>query len=173
VGRYLLTSSKNMARKTLRIIGLNPGTRYLGLAVFCGSELRDWQVKNIEGKWSQDKMTKITSTLLSLIDSYGANVLAVKRLNPSRSSPNLNRLVLGIENLSKVRKLRICLYSIDEIKRYFQQGNKKNLAEIMASAYPVLYHELKKEQANLNPYYIRMFEAVALGSMCFYQLDAG
>ncbi|MBM3282956.1 hypothetical protein FJY90_01755 [Candidatus Gottesmanbacteria bacterium] len=160
-----------MVRETLRIIGLNPGTRYLGLAIFCGSELRDWQVKNTEGKWSQDKMTKITSTLLSLIDSYGANVLAVKRINPSRSSPNLNKLATQIENLSKVRKLRIYHYSIDEIKRYFQQRSRKGLAEIIAAAYPVLYHELKKEQTNLNPYYIRMFEAVALGSMCLQEVE--
>jgi len=160
-----------MARETLRIIGINPGTRYLGLAIFCGSELRDWQVKNTEGKWSDDKMTKITSMLLSLIDSYDANVLAVKRLNPSRSSPNLNKLASTIENLSKMRKLRIYHYSIDEIKRYFQQRSRKGLAEIMASEYPVLCHELRKEQANLNPYYIRMFEAVALGSMCFQKLD--
>ena len=160
-----------MVRKTLKIIGINPGTRYLGLAVFCGSELRDWQVKNMGGRWSNDKMAKIASTLLSLIDIYDANVLAVKRLNPSRSSPNLNRLATEIENLSKVRKLRIYHYSIEEIKKHFQQENRNNLSEIMACTYPVLYHELKKEQANLNPYYSRMFEAVALGSMCFHQLD--
>ena len=160
-----------MARKTLRIVGINPGTRYLGLAVFCGHELRDWQVKNLDGRWSDDKIAKTLSALLSLIDSYEANILAVKRLNPSRSSPNLNKLATEIENLSKMRKLRICAYSIDEIKRYFQQGNKKNLAEIMASAYPILYHELRKEQTNLNPYYIRMFEAVALGSLCLRRLD--
>ena len=163
-----------MPRKTLRIVGINPGTRYLGLSVFCGPELRDWQVKNLGGRWSNDKTAKIISGLFSLIDSYEANVLAVKRLNPSRSSPNLNQLTLKIENLSRMRKLRICLYSIDEIEKYFQPEhriNKKGLAEIIALKYPVLSHEMRKEQTNLNPYYIRMFEAVALGSMCFHQLD--
>lgn len=163
-----------MPKKALRIIGVNPGTRYLGLAVFCGPELRDWQVKNMEGRWSKDKMAKIISAFLSLIDSYKANVLAVKQLNPSRSSPNLNRLVFRIESLSKTRKLRICRYSIDEIERHFQPGyriSKKELGEIVASKYQVLSYELKREQINLNPYYIRMFEAVALGSMCFYQLN--
>jgi len=148
----------------------------LGLAVFCGPELRDWQVKNLGGRWSKDKMAKIVSILSSLIDSYKANAMAMKRLNPSRSSPNLNQLIIGIENLSRMKKLRICQYSIDEIKRHFQpqseQGiNKRELGDIMALRYQILSHELGKEQANLNPYYIRMFEAVALGSMCFHKLE--
>lgn len=165
-----------MPRKTLRIIGLNPGTRYMGLAAFCGSELRDWQVRNLGGRWSDDKMAKIVSVLSSLIDSHRANVLAVKRINPARSSPNLNQLMHRIENLSKKRKLRICRYSLNEIKIYFQPEyriNRRNLAEIMVAEYPILSHELRKERANLNPYYIRMFEAVALGSMCFQKMDAG
>ncbi|MBM3210619.1 hypothetical protein FJZ33_00245 [Candidatus Poribacteria bacterium] len=163
-----------MPKKPLKIIGINPGTRYVGLAIFCGSELRDWQVKNMEGRWSNDKMGKIISMLSSLIDSYEANVLAVKQLNPSRSSPSLNKLAIRIENLSRMRKLRIYRYSINEVEKHFQPEyriNRKNLGEIIASEYPVLSHELRKEQANLNPYYVRMFEAVAIGSLCLYQLS--
>jgi type VI protein secretion system component VasA len=45
------------------------------------------------------------------------------------------------------------------------------MAKLVASEYPILYHELEKERSHRNPYYIRMFEAVALGSACLHQLD--
>jgi hypothetical protein len=42
---------------------------------------------------------------------------------------------------------------------------------MITSEYPVLSYELEKEKAIINPYYVRMFEAVALGSICFSHLD--
>jgi len=162
-----------MAKKTHKIIGINPGTRYIGIAVFYGSELRDWQVKNMEGRWSKEKKEKLTMTLSSLIDSYESDILAIKSLHPSRSSPVLNRLVGGIKDLSRRRGLRVYEYSTDEVKKHLSPDakiNKRKLAEMVTSKYPLLRHELSKEQANMNPYYIRMFEAVALGSLCLHRL---
>jgi Holliday junction resolvasome RuvABC endonuclease subunit len=165
-----------MHRKTTKIIGLNPGTRYMGIAVFYGSELRDWQVRNMDGRWSSDKMARVIMLLSSLIDCHKPDVLAIKRLHPSRSSPNLNKLVGRINELSKRKGLMVCQYTIDELKRHLQSENrmaKRDIAEIVVKEYPILSHELRKEHANMNPYYIRMFEAVAIGSVCFHQLDRG
>lgn len=158
-----------MPKKPLKIIGINPGTRYMGIAVFQGWELQDWQLKNMEGRWSKEKMTKVMMMLSSLIDSYRLNTLAIKRVNPSLSSSNLNQLVNRIKDLAKRKGLRVYEYSIDDIKKHFHPDariTKRELGEIIASKYPLLHHELDKEQTNMNPYYIRMFEAVALGTMC-------
>jgi len=106
--------------KKIKVVGLNPGTRYMDIAVFYGSELRDWQIRNIEGRWSNDKMAKVIMILSSLIDCHKQDVLAIKKLHPSRSSPNLNRLVGRINELSKRKGLRVCQYTIDELKRHFQ-----------------------------------------------------
>jgi hypothetical protein len=79
-----------------------------------------------------------------------------------------------INELSKRKGLRVCQYTIDELKRHFQPEariTRRDLADMVTSEYPILFHELSKEQANINPYYVRMFEAVALGSVCFHQLD--
>ncbi len=148
----------------------------MGIAVFYGAELRDWQVRNIDGGWSNDKMAKVIMLLSSLIDCHRPDVLAIKKLHPSRSSPNLNRLVCRINELSKKKGLKVCQYTIDELKRRLQSETRitrRDIAEMVVSEYPILLHELSKEQANINPYYIKMFEAVALGSVCFHQLDRG
>ncbi|GAF91324.1 unnamed protein product, partial [marine sediment metagenome] len=48
-----------MPKKTLKIIGINPGTRYLGISVFQDSDLRDWRIKVFQEKWSEHKIKKI------------------------------------------------------------------------------------------------------------------
>ena len=45
-----------MINEPVRIIGINPGTRYLGIAVFIGPEPREWRIKIFNGKWSKEKM---------------------------------------------------------------------------------------------------------------------
>ena len=163
-----------MPKKPLKIIGISPGTRYMGVAVFCGPELLDWRVKNIEGKWSKEKMEKAMKVVSSFIEQYQPDVLSIKKLHPSRTSPNLNRLVGRIKELSKRKRLKVYRYSINDLEEFFYpEGriNKRELAEIIASEYPVLSHELNREKAHRNPYHIRMFEAVALGSTCLHQLD--
>jgi len=160
--------------KTIKIIGLNPGTRYMGFAVLYGMDLRDWGVRNIEGSWSKDKLTKIMLILSSLFDTYEPKFLAIKKLNPSRGSPNLSQLVDRIKDIAKEKGMKIREYSLSQLKKFFQEEGrlkKKGLAQIIASQYPTLFYELRKEQNNMLPYYIRMFEAVALSIACFKQLN--
>lgn len=162
-----------MPKKPLTIIGINPGTRYLGICVLSGSELRDWRIKALKGKWSKEKMEKIKGIVSGLIKCYEPDALAIKKLNPNRSSLNLNMLVAGTLELAKRKGLKVLRYSIKDIEAFFsdERINKKKLAEIIASQHPVLFNELNKEKTQRNPYYIRMFEAVALASVCLHQLD--
>jgi len=163
-----------MPKETLKIIGINPGTRYLGISVFQDSDLRDWRIKVFQEKWSEHKIKKIKNTILSLIDEYEPNVLALKKLHPSRSSKNLRLLTTWIKELCRRKGLRILQFSIKELEDFFllnEKLNKKNLTKKISSEYPELIHQINKENNNKNPYFIRMFEAVALSSMSFYQLD--
>jgi len=163
-----------MIRKPIKILALNPGTRYLGIAIFRGTELRDWRVKVAGGKFSKEKVKKIKSIILNLINKYEPDVLSIKKLNPCRSSSNLKRLSSKIKNLARKKGLRVYQYSIGDLKAFFSPKNKinkKNIADIVTRDYPALCHELGKEKTNKNSYYIRMFEAVALGLVCYRKLD--
>jgi len=163
-----------MTKKIPKILAINPGTRYLGIAVFEGPELLDWQVKVINGKWSKGKQQKIRVIVRTFIEGYQPDVLAIKKLHHSRSSGNLNQLVSRIKQHSKRKGLKIYQYSIKELEASFfgkARANKNKLAEILISKYPFLVHEFKKENTNKNSYYIRVFEAVALGAVCSHQLE--
>jgi Holliday junction resolvasome RuvABC endonuclease subunit len=148
-----------------RILGINPGTRYLGLAIFEGSSLLDWRVKTITGKWTKEKAIRILDIIREQIELYDISVIAIKKLHPSRSSKNLKLLVSRIRNLGKKKRIKVQSHSIKELEQSLIGGekmNKRNLIETMVLSFPALYHDLKNEQKNKNPYYYRMFEAVAL-----------
>jgi len=146
----------------------------LGIAVLQGSELMDWRIKVLRGKWSKEKMKKALKLISDFIERYEPNILAIKKLHPSRRSENLNRLAARIKKFSKRKGLKVYQYSIKDVEEFFIEEdklNKKNLAEAIVHENPALFHELAKEKAHKNPYYIRVFEAVALASVCFCQLD--
>lgn len=163
-----------MTRGAIRIIGINPGTRHLGIAVFDGPELMDWRIKVLKGKWSREKMKRTVGIISEFIERYEPSVLAIKKLHPSRRSQNLTRLVARIKQFSIRKSLKVCQYSIKEIERFFIEGrrlNKQNLIEAIVKLYPEVHHDLKKERSHKNMYYIRAFEAVALVSVCVAMSD--
>lgn len=163
-----------MSKKPIKILAINPGTRYMGVAVFEGSELLNWRMKAVKGKWSKKKLEKIIGIISLLIDYSQPDVIVLKRLHPSRTSQNLSQLVDEIAQLARRRHLKLCRYSLHQVESFYYprgQINKQRLAELVTSNYPVLSCELEKEKKHRNLYYLRMFEAVALGSMCFHQLD--
>ena len=164
-----------MPKNSLKILGVNPGTRYAGIACFQGQELKDWRIKVVEGKRFKEKLEKTKTILSGFFARYEPNVLAIKKLHPSRSSPNLNRLVSRLKEFSKRKGLRVYEYSVKDLENLLpSEGrikNKRELQEVVASLYPFLVNELTKEKKNKNPYFVRMFEAVALGIVCFNRLD--
>jgi len=135
----------------------------------------DWRVKVLKGKWSKEKMKRAIGIISDFIERYEPGVLAIKKVHPSRRSRNLAQLVARIKQFSRRKGLKVYQYSIKDLEDFFSEEekikNKKRLAEMMVSEYPHLFHEFKREKSHKNPYYFRMFEAVALASVCFHQLD--
>ena len=163
-----------MAKESLRILAVNPGTRYLGVAVFYGADLRDWGVKTMAKNFHRSNVAPALTTISKLIRTHQINCLTLKTLHPSRSSAQLRSLVESVKQLARERKVSIREYSIDGMKRLLIHGRKKNKKELMESVagqYPFLIPELKQENSHKNSYLVRMFEAVALGMVCSNELE--
>jgi Holliday junction resolvasome RuvABC endonuclease subunit len=158
-----------MQKKNLTILAINPGTKCLGIAVFQNADLRDWRIKAINGKWSQEKLEMILSIISNFISRYQPDAIALKEIHPSRSSDNLNGLYVAIQKLAQKRRLLLRRYSIKDLEKFYSPGeriNKRQLAEIIGIEYPALLYALESERNHKNRYFIRMFEAVALGAVC-------
>ncbi len=164
-----------MPKKPIKILAVNPGTKYLGIAVFQDSDLRDWSIKVIPGKWSKGKLIVILSIITDLIATHHPDTLVLKVLDPSRRSGNLEKLVGQIRTIAGKKGINVHEYSIEDLERFYspvERINKRQLAELVSAEYPVLFHELNREIRHKNKYFDRMFEAVALGAVCFDESDS-
>jgi Holliday junction resolvasome RuvABC endonuclease subunit len=156
------------------VLAVNPGTKYLGIAVFRGHQLQDWRVKNLSGKWSKEKLKKALTIISTWTLRYGPDLLVIKKLHPSRSSRGLNSLHTQIQKLCLKKKLRLIQYTIKQLEAVFcheERKNKRNLAEAVTALYPELTGELATEKRRRNPYHMRMLEAVALGAAGVHEIN--
>jgi Holliday junction resolvasome RuvABC endonuclease subunit len=161
-----------MPKESPRILAINPGSRYVGFAAFRGADLLDWGVRVISAKTPRGRVRVSGQILKEAMGRFQPDTLAVKRLHSSRTSPCLDRLTDSIREVARRRKLVLQQYSIQELKYVLCSGvkaNKRRLAAAVAAMYPILTGELQKEMASRNPYYLRMFEAVAIGVVCYRQ----
>ena len=162
-----------MKKGTKRILAINPGSRYLGLALFNGSELKEWMVKTLQYKSLRERLCATEEILYDLIEHEDIDMLVIKKLHPSRSSPNLQKLTDRIKKVAEIKNLAILEYPLSTIKQFFfpsVKSNKKALIEEMTLQYSFLHRVKEKEKKNRNKYFVRMFEAVALGTLFISQL---
>jgi len=160
----------------MSILGINPGAKSIGIAVFRNADLRDWRIKAIDGKWSDGKLKMIKDVISELIIKHQPGVVALKSLHPSLRSPQLAQLTDWIKLFSIKKNIQVHEYSLKDLEEFYspiERINKRQLAELVGIEYPALFHELNRERSHRNKYFIRMFEAVALGAICFHELDGG
>ena len=164
-----------MHTKTHNVLAIIPSTKYLGVAIFIDTDLRDWFVKSIPNTSIKGKSEYVIEFISGLIERFNINVLAVKKLHPARQSKNLSDLVSKIKGVEKKINVSVSEFSLQAIEQFLIKGklNKKKLSEEVAAMYPVVFHEHEREKKNRSRYLTRMFEAIALGIVCFNQLDNG
>lgn len=149
------------------IVCLNLGTRYVGLAAFQDQNLLDWRVKTFSGKWSKTKERRILTSIRDYLSGYQPKLAILKVIDPRRSSRALSQLESAVAALLKGEGIRIRRHTLEDLKSFLPTNarrNRRSLAEEVARRHPAIGRELQKERDNRNPYYQRMFEAVALGS---------
>jgi hypothetical protein len=158
-----------------RILAINPGSRYLGFAVFYGPDLREWKIHVMRQGSFREKVRDLRSLISDIAARYGVNTLATKKLESFRSSKELRNLTKEINAAGKSIGLKIREFSIDEVKGAFfpsMRANKRELMEDVVARYPFLFHELDRARKGKHPYFVRMFEAIAVGVVCCSEFDS-
>lgn len=149
------------------LLAINPGTRYIGVAVLTGSDLVDWGIRVLSGRWSEEKLSKVSDIISELIEIHQPDYLVMKQPHPSRTSPQLDALCLRIEETAGEHGLPVHRHSLEEIKQihsHEMKTTRAKLAELITLKYPCLVRLYYREKHAYNPYHIRLFEAVILGN---------
>ena len=163
-----------MRDKEIRTLALNPGSRYVGIAVFHGLELVDWAVRSVREKSPEARLDQMKSILSEIAETHSVNCLVIKSLHPARSSEYLWQLTSTLKGWAKDNHHVVREYGIKEVETFLLPSGRLNkglLMEGVAAVHPFLFPELEGERQNRNPYLIRMFEAVALGMRCLGEME--
>lgn len=151
------------------VLGISPGTRTLGIAICYNNELLDWKTLNFKGEWSCEKMKKVLEVIRTIIEVNDINMISIKEPKPTINHDPVCNLVEQLEIIAYALNIPCRRYSLNDIRKYYLKGLKGDKTEIrqkLIQRYPALYLEGQKEEANQNPYYVRMFEAISVAVMC-------
>ncbi len=147
------------------LLGISPGTRTVGLAVMYKGELIEWKVKTFREEWSTKKQKAILATIERLCEYHGIQGIAIKKVDPLRSSPQVDMLVAAIATFAETKHIKLWQFSLSELD-YDVRSNKKKtkseLSEQVADKHPQLRERYLRERNNRREYHTKMFEAIAL-----------
>ena len=153
------------------IIGISLGTRLMGLAVVYDGELSDFRVRTFYGAWNTEKQKEMIDTIRQAVSRYGITKIVVKTPKPFHCSQSINDLTSEILQLAEQLKIRIIICTISMLIRHNKDNeisNKQSLIQSIIRKYP-LHRRLAelhaKERKNHNPYYVKLFEAIACTEM--------
>lgn len=166
-------------KKPIRILAVDPGTRYMGVAVFEDKDLIYSTVKIVKEKKMSSSMVlkKAEGIISSLIEDYDPHILVVEKtfFVQSKRSSLLNVLTDEMKILGKKKGLRVYAYAPTTVRKFVCQNGKatkmKTALMIATEYYPWLYRYYEKDTKKQwweERYWANMFDAIALGLTCYH-----
>lgn len=157
---------------TKRIIAIDPGTRYWGVAVFRGKDIEASLVKVLSTKGSPRKrLEEVKDIFSSLIEKYAPHILVIEKpfFFWSKQSRFLDVVIEEIKCLAGKEKMKIYEFSPRTVRKAVcGNGNatKQDMAKIICSIYPELKIHLNQDRRYKEIYWGHMFDATGLG-VCY------
>lgn len=156
-------------KKNNRVLAIDPGTHYIGVAVLDGTKLAYYGVKTLSKRKSpHDVLTEGRKVIRSLIDDFAPRTLAVEKtfFANNRNSALLNVFAGEIVTVGKRKKLKIILLAANVVRKEIC-GNgwatKRDVAQEICRRFPELMPYLSSDRKWKERFYFNMFDAVALG----------
>jgi hypothetical protein len=150
------------------ILGIDPGTRFVGIAVLRNGTLVHYQIRSFQGPWTYKKLKAIILLLGATVARYGVTKIVVKVPDVFPTSPGYNQLIGAFNVFCRSKGLRPCYYSFSDITERHCASSEQSrgaLIQVIVRKHPELIPEYKKEQDNENAHYHKLFYAVAATHM--------
>jgi len=150
----------------MAILGLSINTRMLGLAIISGNLLIDYHIQLRKEPWTPQKRDLILTSLQPWCASYNINSIALSIAHEKQTSTQTKELLESIKSYFRERKINLYSYPPKALHSFCKEVETKTKKEMMrevALKYPEISHLYRKEMSSKNKYYIKLFEAVAVG----------
>lgn len=176
-----------MENERIRILAVNPGTKYLGIALFKGAELTHWGIKTLKSKGMSESevIQKVGKIIKTSIEEYKPTVMAVAMpASPQcRNNPLLKAIIRKINDMGRRKTYRVYSLAPLAAKNYLCRNGKVNKMEmekvIVSQYYPWLYRRYEKDLEKVKrghwwkrKYYFPLFDAIALGIYCYQKVTS-
>lgn len=159
------------------ILAIDPGTRELGFAVFQGETLLYYGVKTVTNRKAPSQVLEtITGFIKGLIEKYEPTMLAIEKMFiTQKNSALLYVAAEQVKAVAKEGKISIWEQSPSAIrKRLCKTGRatKREVTKLIADHYPELARYYNRTKHWEIEYYANLFDAVAVGLVCFEDFKA-
>jgi len=159
-----------MLKKKVKVLAIDPGTKYMGVALLEGKKLIHHRVSVISEKSPRGKIKAGKKLILRLIEDFNPDVLVVERsfFGKSCRSSLLNVLVKKIEDIGRRYMLEVLSYAPTTVRKFIcgnGWADKKALSQVVVAKYPELRIFMTQDKKWKERYHQNMFDAVALGLM--------
>jgi RNase H-fold protein (predicted Holliday junction resolvase) len=155
-----------MANHITTVLGISPGTRFTGIAVFRHGELIEYQTKTFTGKVSKIKLQRIHNTIEEIINGYAVDAIVIKIPKGRTKHKGVKQIIADIEKMAAKKHLQVFRCNISGLKQAClsdKNTNRQDLAEYLMQKYPDELSFVRHCGYNRHTYYGKMFEAVAAG----------
>lgn len=164
-----------MPTKPPVILAIDPGTKELGVALFQGCELCYFGVKTIKQKPSEQAvLQEMIRLVMALIRHYKPQVLAIEKTDHLQYRTALLHLVAAtLKSTAQEQGLTVYEYDPAMVRRRIcqrQDASKQRTAKRLAAFYPELNQYRQPGSRWKELYWAHLFDAVALGLVCWWQL---
>ena len=160
-----------MAKRKLKILAIDPGTKHMGYAFLDKGKLLYYGVKVIEKEKSSRRTLKAgRKVMLRLISDLEPDVLAIERayMSKNRKFSLLNVFFDEIKAVAKRKGVRVLCFAPSTVKKHIAKdgwAKKEDVAWAIAAKYPELKVYLTQDRGWKERYHQNMFDAVALAEM--------
>jgi crossover junction endodeoxyribonuclease RuvC len=162
-----------------RILAIDPGTRYLGLAVLDGSGLLYYAVRDFRLERLGDELIRATRAVLQqLMEQYRPTVLAYEKTFyvQSKNSALLQAQEAEIKRIGREAGLRLAGYSPAAVRRALcgdGRATKDDVAALIVRRFVDLERWPLPTAPARRRYWLNMFDAIAVGVVALEEAGGG
>ncbi|MGD0036402.1 MAG: crossover junction endodeoxyribonuclease RuvC [Bacteroidota bacterium] len=156
-------------KNSKRILGIDPGTKYIGFALMESEKLIYYGVKTIPRlKTSKATLEEGKRIVSRLMDDFRPNILVVEKtyFANNKNSILLNTFTAQIRRIGKGKGLEVLSIATNTVRKAVcgnGAASKDEVAKAIVARYPQLKPYLTSDKKWKEKYHRNMFDAVAIG----------
>ena len=160
----------NYSRMTTeRVLGIDPGTRHLGMAVLEGHELVHAMVHELDGRSPQQVLSSARRHVQRLLSAYTPETVVIEKtyFDRGRHAPLLRLVTDEVESTARRRGMTVVLLAPSVVKKRITghgHAGKDIVGKAVGRGFPQLRAYLAPDRKWKARYRSNLFDAIAIAA---------